>query len=113
MADQLPGAFADLERFVPVWAVSSMRERLALRVESSPENRLAFYQAMTPRAEAILDHLNMFDLDALPEGCERLLSLMLTLAEISMTEEVMGQSVEAIHAQSNRIMHVDRELDHR
>lgn len=112
---RLPQAFSSLEPFVDRWAVSTMKERLHLRVTSSPEERVAFYKAMTPKAEAAIDYLNGYPLQgpALPDEAETLLRLLLALAEISLTEEVNGQSVEAIHALSNKQILIHHELDGR
>lgn len=113
MTASLPPAFADLEPFVADWTCSGMAQRLHRRTESSAEERVRFYEAMVPRIEPIMAYLNATPLDGLTPESERLLSLMLMLAEISLTQEVNGQAIEAVHAQGNRMMRIDKELDGR
>ena len=82
--------------------------RLRLRIESSAEDRRQFYEAILPAAEQALEYLGQFSLDELPPEASRLLQLMLSLAEISLTQEVYTPEVEAVHARSNRLIRVLR-----
>ena len=110
----LPAAFADLESFVSIWALPGTDARFRKRLDSTPEERLAFYRAMAPRGGAALEYLDsrQWNPDTMSEPDRALMRLMLSLAEVSLTEEVNGQAVEAIHAQSNRLMNFSREIDH-
>jgi hypothetical protein len=109
----LPAGFADLEPFVAEWAVSTMAERLSRRVNSTPESRLKFYRTVGPRTDAALMYLNDFPLEDIPKDPQkhRLLQLTLSMVEVSLTEEVNGQAVEAEHARSNRLINMVKELD--
>jgi hypothetical protein len=51
----------------------------------------AFYDAMLPRMEAVIAYLNQFPLDAMPADAQRLLSLTLSLAEVSTAVELFKQ----------------------
>ena len=104
----LPAEFSQLEPFVDRWAVATMAGRLRLRIESSAEDRRQFYEAILPAAEQALEYLGQFSLDELPPEASRLLQLMLSLAEISLTQEVYTPEVEAVHARSNRLIRVQR-----
>jgi hypothetical protein len=68
---------------------------------------------MLPSAERALEYLGQFALDEMPADAARLMQLMLSLTEISLTQEVNPPEVEAVHARSNRLMCVLKELDGR
>ncbi|GLR66013.1 hypothetical protein GCM10010909_06910 [Acidocella aquatica] len=112
-ASLLPEGFADLEPFVTDWAITTMKARLHRRVTSTARERRGFYAAMAPRAQAALDYLNPISLDDISKKPEtdRLMKLILSLAEIALTEEINGQEVEAEHARSNRQIFMVKELD--
>jgi hypothetical protein len=109
----LPPEFVALEPLVERWAVPTMAARLALRINSSAAQRRAFYDAMLPAAGPALEHLSRYTMDDLPADAARLLQLLLTLTEVSLTQEVNTAEVEAVHAQSNRLMRIQKELDGR
>jgi len=113
METLLPEGFAEFEPFVAEWAVSTMAERLQRRVNSTPESRLAFYRGFGPRTDDALVYLNQFPLEDIPKDPQkqRLLQLTLSMVEVSLTEEVNGQEVEAQHALSNRQVLMFKELD--
>ena len=109
----LPEAFSELEPFVGKWAVTSAMARLQRRIDSTAEERISFYHAMVPMSNAALEYLDSmpFDANKMQLQDRNLMQLMLSVAEVSLTEEVNGQSVEAIHAQSNRTMYFTKEND--
>lgn len=88
----LPEAFADLERFSG-WILPTEAERMQKRRDSRLEDLQALYDAMLPRLEAILSHLNKFPLDAMPEREERLLKLTYALAEVTPFVEQYHRTV--------------------
>ena len=91
MADRhLPAGFADLEPYLD-WALATERERTAKRLSSSMDDIRTFYEAMSPRLEAVAAHLDGFPLDALPPEAERLFHLSLSLMEVA-------NAVEMFHA---------------
>jgi len=83
----LPAAFADLEPFCARWALATTQERHRRRAGSSMAELQAFYEALTPRLEEALQHLDGFALDALPPAERRLLDLCLALADVSLAVE--------------------------
>ena len=88
----LPKKFKDLEVFVDEWALVTESERVKKRYSTSMEEIKSFYDAMVPQLEELLEYLNQFSLDELPEAEQRLLYLTYSLAEISLSVEIFGES---------------------
>lgn len=88
---KLPAGFEDLERFADAWARASERERNAQRLSSSMAEIQELYDALLPRMEAIINHLNQFPLDNMPGDAKRLFHLTLALAEIAPAVEFYKQ----------------------
>jgi len=86
----LPAEFKELEVFVPKWALAREIDRSNARWTSTMEELRAFYQAMLPRLDAIIDHLNRFSLDEMPAAEKRLFRLSLSMAEIADAVETFG-----------------------
>jgi hypothetical protein len=107
----LPPKFSELEPFVAHWAVRSMRERHRRRLGSSAHDRKAFYEAMTPRLNEAIEYLNGFPLHEMPDDAATLLELAMALMEVSLTQEVYDAHVEAVHAQSSKLVRIGREMD--
>lgn len=87
----LPAEFADLEPFVRAWCLDSEPERYAKRLSSTMAEIQAFYDAIMPRAEDAIRHLERFPLDELPEDAFRLLKLLYSLIVISFPVEIWRQ----------------------
>jgi hypothetical protein len=86
MAGQLPDGFKELETYVSTWALATERERHHQRVTSSLDSVRTFYQAMTPRMQDAIAHLNRFpgaDPDELPPPERNLYNLALAFMETS------------------------------
>ena len=84
----LPSAFKDLERIVARgWALPTERERNTKRHASTMEELQEVYDAILPRIDDMIDHLNGFPLDDMPEDAKRLLHLTFALAEINLAVE--------------------------
>ena len=79
----LPAGFETAEPFVADWVLPDAAARMAKRQASSMEDIRALYDTMLGLGEAALAHLRQFELGALPEPEERLLKLMLALAEVA------------------------------
>jgi len=88
----LPEAFADLEKFSG-WILPTEGARMQKRRESTLAELTALHEAMLPRLEAILSHLNRFALDAMPEAEERLMRLSFALAEVTPFVEQYRRTV--------------------
>jgi hypothetical protein len=84
----LPQEFSELERFVDQWALPTQSERESKRRNTTPQERQDFYEAVTPRLEAIIAWLDRFPLDAMPMEARRLLLLILSLGEVAPTVEL-------------------------
>src|SRR3954454_11077825 len=83
----LPAEFSDLEPFSD-WCLESERERYAKRLASSMDELQTFYDAAFPRLEAAMEHLDRYELDALPDDATHLLCLCYSLVNVSFAVEV-------------------------
>ena len=87
MSIVLPDGFEALECFVETWVLPDAAARMAKRQASRIEDLRTFYNAMLPMGEAALAWLRGYELGALPPEGERLLKLMLALAEVAPAVE--------------------------
>jgi hypothetical protein len=83
----LPRGFEALEPFVKDWVLEDVEARLNKRLSSTIEEIRKFYDAILPLGEQALAYLRNFQLGALPPDGERLLKLMLALAEVGPAVE--------------------------
>jgi hypothetical protein len=88
----LPAGFDDLEPFVADWALVRESERMRKRCVTDIGGIRRFYDVMIDRVDAALDHLDAFDLDAMPEPEKRLFYLTLSLVEVGNAVEFYKQS---------------------
>ncbi|MGK8503372.1 hypothetical protein [Nocardia asiatica] len=91
MSALLPAEFADLEPFAETWCLETEPERYARRLASTMTDMQAFYDAITPRAEAAMAHLDGYGLDELPEDATRLMWLLFSMIMVSFPVEVWSQ----------------------
>jgi hypothetical protein len=91
MTTKLPSAFADLEPFVDDWALATETERYTKRLTTPIQQIQAFYDAIFPRGAEVLDYLDQYSLDNLPDEALNLLRLMYSLVCISIAVEAWGQ----------------------
>jgi hypothetical protein len=92
MADALlPREFSDLEPFAQKWCLGSEAERFSERMSSTMVEMQAFYDAITPRAEAAIDYLDKFPLDNMPPDGLNLLHLLYSMVMVSFPVEAWGQ----------------------
>lgn len=85
-----PASFADLEPLA-AWALATEGQRARKRRNSTMVEIRAFYDAIVPRMDAILDYLNQLPLDTMPDDAQRLLHLTLSLAEVATAVELFNQ----------------------
>lgn len=85
--NKLPAGFEALEPFVSDWVLPDAVSRMNKRQASSIEDIRRFYAAMLPQGVAALEYLKHYNLGALPPEGERLLKLMLALAEAAPAVE--------------------------
>ena len=83
----LPKGFEGLEPLVANWVLDDTLARIEKRRTSSIEYIREFYDAMLPMAEKALEYLQGYALGDLPPEGERLLKLMLSLAEVAPAVE--------------------------
>lgn len=88
MSVPLPAAFASLAPFADKWVLATEKARREARMTSSMEEINAFYAAMKPVLDDAIQHLNRFDLNALPAPEQNLLWLCQSLVEISVAVEL-------------------------
>lgn len=77
----LPPDFADLAPFARDWALATEKDRYFKLLATPMEELHVFYDAMLPRAEAIVAYLSPLPLDNLPADARVLYELMLTFVE--------------------------------
>jgi hypothetical protein len=86
----LPSQFADLEPLASGWALATQRERERKRAASTVDEMRSVYDTLLPRLEPMLDYLNQFTLDNMPEDARRLFYLTLSFAEVAPYVECYG-----------------------
>jgi hypothetical protein len=91
MEDSVPPGFEAAQPFVAEWVLPDAAARMAHRQASTIADLRRFYETMLPLGEAALAHLRQFALGAVPPDAERLLKLMLALAEVAPAVEWYGQ----------------------
>jgi hypothetical protein len=92
MADALlPPEFSDLEPFAKAWCLAREPERYAKRLASTMDEMQAFYDAIFPRTEEAIAHLDKFSLNDLPDDARRLLHLLYSLIMVSFPVEIWRQ----------------------
>ena len=102
----LPPEFSDLEPYASAWCLPTEPERWARRLASSMDEMHAFYDACFPRAEAAIQHLDSFELAAMPDDAARLLQLLYSLALGSYVVEVWRQRLP-VDTGSARIVRIE------
>ena len=84
---QLPASFSDLQRFID-WALPTERERHDRRLSSTFNELRDYYNTLLPRMEAIVDYLNEYPLESMPEAEKKLLYLGLMFIESAVAVEM-------------------------
>ena len=87
----LPPGFEGLLEFVPGWVGDTAQARWDIRSQHTMADIRRFYDAVLPRAEDILAHVEQFPLTALPPPTLRLYQLLLALAQAAMAVELHKQ----------------------
>mgnify|MGYP003340016106 CR=1 FL=1 len=77
----LPAGFSDLERFVAEWALPNEKERyLKLHASTLPQLK-AFYDAMLPRMDAVMEFLKTQPVEGMAPDAQALFHLAMTFSE--------------------------------
>jgi hypothetical protein len=107
MSGQLPGGFEVLEPFVAQWAVSGTANRAHCRDESTPAERVAFYETAKGLVPQALEKLDAVGLAGLGDKQQRLLDLLCSFAHVTLAVEMLGDA-EPRHAQFRKRMRFTR-----
>lgn len=91
MSTLFPAQFADLEAIAAPWAIASNDERYLKRLNSSMDEMQTFYDAVFPRANAILGYCNGFDINDPPEDVKALMNVLYSLITVSFPVDVWRQ----------------------
>jgi hypothetical protein len=86
----LPDRFAELAPYSD-WIFETWRERYEKRLASTMDEMQAFYDAIMPRVDEIIEYCNGFDIDDLPDEVRHLLQLVFALGEASFPVEAWRQ----------------------
>ncbi|VTU37656.1 hypothetical protein H4CHR_04226 [Variovorax sp. PBS-H4] len=89
---KLPPAFAELEEYL-AWALPTETQRLQKRETSTLPEIRAFYDAVLPHADAIMEHFRCVDRaaaagTAVPAETRHLFTLMLAFSDASLSVEL-------------------------
>jgi hypothetical protein len=88
----LPQAFSDLETFVADWALPTRAQRYEARLSKPFDELVRFYDALAPRAEQAIGHLNGLDIDDLPDDATALLHMLYSFILVSYAVNVFKQN---------------------
>jgi hypothetical protein len=89
----LPAAFSGLEPFAAAgWCLATERERYVKRLGSAMPELLEFYDAAFGQFREMVDHLEQFPLDDLPQQERNLLHLVYSLVQVSLAVDMWGQA---------------------
>ena len=89
---RLPTGFEALEPFVDAWALAGEAARAVARSTASDEERARFYNAAQPLMEQALAYLDSKPIGSLDAPDATLMRLMLSLANVYHSVEVLGDA---------------------
>jgi hypothetical protein len=93
-AASLPPEFADLEHWVPAWALPTEKERYFRLLERSVEELRPFYDAMLARAPQIVEWLSKQPAASISGPALVLYDLMLTFVETAHPIELKWKQTD-------------------
>ena len=91
MSTTLPAGFEDLQKYVPDWTLEKEAQRNGKRLSCEMPALQDYYDNLLPRMDGMVEHLNKFPLDAMPESETALLQLALMFMEVSPAIELFHQ----------------------
>ncbi|NKB36042.1 MAG: hypothetical protein GKR93_02580 [Gammaproteobacteria bacterium] len=74
--------FDDLRPYIEHWGQAEANQRLRLRVEAELAELEEFYNALSPKLEAIIQYLNQYPVNKIPEADKPLANMLLALCEV-------------------------------
>ena len=98
----LPAGFEKIESWVDDWSLSTQNARWDKRLSSTPEGITAFYAAIVPYLDEILDYVDSFSLGELDQSGSRLYCLALMVAEIAPNVELYEGDVNVPYSFEER-----------
>ena len=93
MAVAVP-AIPELDRFLEHWAKPTETSRSHVRWHATPEDFQAFYAAVLPNLDDLMDYLDQFPLGQIPDDARPLYYLALAFAEAAPHCELYDGSSE-------------------
>jgi hypothetical protein len=91
----LPAGFEELGPWASIWSLPTETDRNRKHLSSSMREVKAFYDAVLPRLDDILEHLRLLEANGKPKSIaaesKNLFYLSLSLAEVSQSVEIHGQ----------------------
>ena len=99
---QLPHGFQDLETWVERWALDGQAARYNRRRTSSMAELQGFYDALLPRMDEMIGHLNTILPSNYDEWQSRLINLALMFIETAMAVELFHEPDESTAMPGNR-----------
>jgi hypothetical protein len=86
----LPSEFAALVPYLD-WDLATEPERYAKRLASTMPEMQAFYDVAFPKLNAVIDYVDKFPLDDLPDDAKTLMHMMQSLVMVSFPIEAWKQ----------------------
>ena len=86
----LPSEFASLEPYLD-WDLATEPERYAKRLASTMPEMQAFYDVAFPKLNAVIEYVDQFPLDDLPDDAKTLMHMMQSLVMVSFPIEAWKQ----------------------
>lgn len=74
--------FSELQPYIERWGLLTAAERLQLRVDTDLDELQDFYNAVSPHLEAVIEYLNQYPIDEIPESDKALAYMVLALCEV-------------------------------
>lgn len=71
-----------LEGHMAIWGLPTTEHRLSKRLSSNMDEVRSFYDAMLPRLPGVIEYLNQFPLDSIPQEDHQLAWTALAMCEI-------------------------------
>lgn len=87
----LPDGFQDLEPFVEAWARPTFSERYGQRLGNSYTELKRFYDAILPRMDEIMRHVDNYEMANMPADALRLARLAQAFMVVSPAAELFQQ----------------------
>ena len=88
---KLPEKFSGLAPFADDWALPTELARNTKRRVCTQAQLQLYYDTLLPQMDSMVEHLNQFDLEKMPEAETNLLNLALMFMEVSPAIELFHQ----------------------